>query len=155
MTEKIFIGVAWPYANGPLHQGQMVGSFLPADCLARYHRQRGNRVLMVSGSDQFGTPVTVRAEQEGRTPQAIVDEYHESFVRSLDYMGISMDLYTTTGTANHRETIQRIFAKLLESGDIYQQSMKLLYCPNDERFLPDRYVEGGCPHCGFERARGD
>ena len=155
MTEKIFIGVAWPYANGPLHQGQMVGSFLPADCLARYHRQRGDRVLMVSGSDQFGTPVTVRAEQEGRTPQAVVDEYHESFVRSLDYMGISMDLYTTTGTTNHRETVQRIFANLLESGDIYKQSMTLLYCPNDKRFLPDRYVEGGCPHCGFEGARGD
>ena len=81
MNETIFIGVAWPYANGHLHQGQMVGSFLPADVFARFHRQRGDRVLMVSGSDQHGTPVTVRAEQEGRTPQEVVDEYHQSFLR--------------------------------------------------------------------------
>ena len=80
MKETIFIGVAWPYANGPMHQGQMVGSFLPADVFARFHRQRGDRVLMVSGTDQHGTPVTVRAEQEGRTPQEVVDEFHQSFV---------------------------------------------------------------------------
>ncbi|OGO50132.1 MAG: methionine--tRNA ligase, partial [Chloroflexi bacterium RBG_16_68_14] len=153
--ETIFIGVAWPYANGPLHQGQIVGSFLPADCLARYHRLRGDRVLMVSGSDQHGTPVTVRAEQEGRSPQEVVDEYHRSFVQSLDWLGISMDLFTTTGTANHRETVQRIFLKLFNQGDIYKASMLLLYCPSDRRFLPDRYVEGKCPHCGYEHARGD
>src|SRR3972149_5833385 len=80
MAETIFIGVAWPYANGPLHQGQIVGSFLPADVFARYHRLRGNTVLMVSGSDQHGTPITVRAEREGRSPQQVVDEYHRSFV---------------------------------------------------------------------------
>jgi len=155
MTETIFIGVAWPYANGPLHQGHMVGTYLPADCLARYHRLRGDRVLMVSGSDQYGTPVTVRAEQEGRTPQEIVDEYHGSFVRSLDWLGITMDTFTTTGTDNHRETAQRIFLKLLEQGDIYRNTMLLLFCSQDQRFLPDRYVEGTCPHCGYTQARGD
>ena len=155
MAETIFIGVAWPYANGPLHQGHMVGSFLPADLLARYHRLRGDRVLMVSGSDQFGTPVTVRAEQEGRTPQEVVDEYHRSFVESLNWLGITMDLFTTTGTANHRETVQRIFLKLLKEGDLYKDTMLLPYCAPDRRFLPDRYVEGTCPHCGFGEARGD
>jgi methionyl-tRNA synthetase len=155
MPDTIFIGVAWPYANGPLHQGQIVGSFLPADCFARYHRLRGDKVLMVSGSDQHGTPVTVRAEQEGRTPQQVVDGYHQSFVQSLDWLAITMDLYTTTGTENHKETVQRIFLKLHGQGDIYKQPMLLLRCPKENRFLPDRYVEGTCPHCGYERARGD
>jgi methionyl-tRNA synthetase len=155
MTETIFIGVAWPYANGPLHQGQMVGSFLPADCFARYHRQRSDRVLMVSGSDQHGAPVTIRAEAEGKTPQQIVDAYHKSFLESLGWLGITMDIFTTTGTENHRETVQRIFLKLLEQGDIFPDTMTMLYCPNDERFLPDRYVEGTCPNCGYESARGD
>ena len=155
MTETIFIGVAWPYANGPLHQGQMVGSFLPADVFARFHRLRGDKVLMVSGSDQHGTPVTVRAEQEGRSPQEVVDEFHQSFVESLDWLGITMDLFTTTGTDNHRETVHRIFLKLRAQGDIYKKSMLLHYCPQDDRYLPDRYVEGTCPHCGHENARGD
>jgi methionyl-tRNA synthetase len=155
MSETIFIGVAWPYANGPLHQGHIVGTFLPADCFARYHRLRGDKVLMVSGSDQHGTPITVRAEKEGRTPQEVVDEFHASFVRSLDWLGISMDCFTTTGTENHRETVQRIFLHLLEQGDIYKAPMSLLFCPNDQRFLPDRYVEGTCPNCGYQQARGD
>jgi methionyl-tRNA synthetase len=155
MPETIFIGVAWPYANGPLHQGQIVGSFLPADCFARYHRLAGNKVLMVSGSDQHGTPITVRAEREGRTPEEVVAEFHRSFQESLDWLGISMDLYTTTGTDNHRETVQQIFLKLHNQGDIYADTMMMLYCPNDNRFLPDRYVEGTCPNCGYENARGD
>jgi methionyl-tRNA synthetase len=155
MPETIFIGVAWPYANGPLHQGQIVGSFLPADILARYHRLRGDRVLMVSGSDQHGTPITVRAEHEGRTPQEVVDQYHQSFLESLDWLGISMDLFTTTGTAIHRQAVHAIFNKLRDQGDIFRDMMQLPYCPNDDRFLPDRYVEGTCPHCGFEQARGD
>ena len=155
MSEHILIGVAWPYANGPLHQGHVVGTFLPADLLARYHRLQGDRVLMVSGSDQHGTPVTVRAEQEGRTPKQVVEEFHQSFVRSLDWLGITMDCFTATSTANHQETAQRIFLKLLEQGDIYKKKMLLPYCPQDQRYLPDRYVEGTCPHCGHTQARGD
>jgi len=155
MSETIFIGVAWPYANGPLHQGQMVGSFLPADVFARYHRLAGNRVLMVSGSDQHGTPITVRAEREGRTPEEIVAEFHKSFQESLDWLGISMDLFTTTGTETHRDTVQQMFLKLHGQGDIYPDSMMMLFCPNDQRFLPDRYVEGTCPNCAYESARGD
>lgn len=155
MSETIFIGVAWPYANGPLHQGQIVGSFLPADCFARYHRLAGNRVLMVSGSDQHGTPITVRAEREGRTPEEVVAEFHKSFQESLAWLGISMDIYTTTGTDNHRETVQSIFLKLHSQGDIFPDTTLMLYCPKDSRFLPDRYVEGTCPNCGSENARGD
>src|SRR3989304_1859755 len=155
MPETIFIGVAWPYANGPLHQGQIVGSFLPADCLARYHRLRGDKVLMVSGSDQHGTPITVRAEREGRSPEEVVAQYHQSFMESLAWLGVTMDCYTTTGTENHRETVQRIFLKLHAQGDIYRDTMQMLYCPKDGRSLPDRYVEGTCPHCGYTNARGD
>ncbi|MGQ9572500.1 MAG: methionine--tRNA ligase [Dehalococcoidia bacterium] len=155
MAEKIFIGVAWPYANGSLHLGQIVSSQLPADILARYHRTRGNRVLMVSGSDQHGTPITVRAEQEGRSPQEIAAHFHQEFLNCWQRLGITFDLYTTTGTENHARVTHDMFLTLLNKGHIYRESMPLPYCPNDRRFLPDRYVEGNCPYCGYPDARGD
>ncbi|GBD10596.1 Methionine--tRNA ligase [bacterium HR23] len=155
MPEKVFIGVAWPYANGPLHLGHIAGCYLPADIFARYHRLRGNRVLMVSGSDQHGTPITIRAEQEGITPQQVVDKYHAQFLRNWEQLGITFDLYTTTGTANHRQVVHEIFLRLRERGYIYPATQQQPYCPTDRRFLPDRYVEGTCPSCGYERARGD
>ncbi|MBI1885197.1 MAG: methionine--tRNA ligase [Chloroflexi bacterium] len=155
MPEKIFIGVAWPYANGSLHTGQIVGAYLPADIFARYHRARGNQVLMVSGSDRHGTPITIRAEQEGRTPAEVADQFHEEFVQTWERLGITFDLYTTTGTENHARTVHDIFLRLHEKGDIYKGSMKLPYCKVEERFLLDRYVEGTCPICGDPGARGD
>jgi len=155
VAEKIFIGVAWPYANGSLHTGQIVGAYLPADIFARYHRAAGNRVLMVSGSDQHGTPITVRAEQEGRSPLDIASHFHREFLESWERLGISWDLYTTTGTDNHKQVTQDIFLTLLDKGHIYKESMPLPFCPKDRRFLPDRYVEGTCPHCGYDGARGD
>ena len=155
MPEKIFIGVAWPYANGSLHQGQIAGAYLPPDILARYHRTKGNRVLMVSGSDQHGTPITVRAEQEKRSPQEIVDRFHKEFLDCWERLGITFDLFTTTGTENHAQVTHDMFLTLLENGHIYKKSMPLPYCPKEERFLPDRYVEGTCPYCGHEGARGD
>ena len=155
MAETIFIGVAWPYANGPAHQGHIAGVYLPADIFARYHRTAGNRVLMVSGSDQHGAPITVRADKEGRSPQDVVDENHPVFLDTWQRLGISFDLFTTTGTENHRRVVQDMFLRLLDQGDIYQAEMQLPYCPKDQRFLPDRYVEGTCPNCGFESARGD
>jgi len=155
VAEKIFIGVAWPYANGSLHTGQIVGAYLPADIFARYHRAAGNRVLMVSGSDQHGTPITVRAEQEGRSPQEVASRFHQEFVECWERLGITWDLYTTTGTDNHARTTQDIFLALLDKGHIYKESMTLPYCPSDRRFLPDRYVEGTCPYCGYDGARGD
>jgi methionyl-tRNA synthetase len=155
MPETIYIGVAWPYANGPAHQGHIAGVYLPADIFARYHRTKGNRVLMVSGSDQHGTPITVRAEREGRTPAEVVAETHPVFLEIWQRLGISFDLYTSTGTETHRRVVQDLFLQLLDQGDIYKATMELPYDPVERRFLPDRYVEGTCPHCGYEKARGD
>ncbi len=155
MTERIFIGVAWPYANGSLHLGQIAGAYLPADIFARYHRLKGNDVLMVSGSDQHGTPITIRAEKEGRPPKEIADRFHEEFLDSWRKLGISFDLFTTTDTPNHQRLAQDLFLTLQDKGYIYRDTMTLLYCPSCSRFLPDRYVEGTCPCCGFEGTRGD
>jgi len=155
LAERIFIGVAWPYANGPLHLGHLAGCYLPADIFARYHRLKGNQVLMVSGSDSHGTPITIRAEQEGIEPKDVVDRYHAVFLDSWERMGISFDLFTSTQTANHREVAQKIFRSFLDRGYIYTDNMLLAYCPDCNRFLADRFVEGVCPHCGSDRARGD
>ncbi|MBI3744462.1 MAG: methionine--tRNA ligase [Chloroflexi bacterium] len=155
MPETIFIGVAWPYANSSLHLGHAAGSFLPADIFARYHRMKGNRVLMVSGSDQHGTPITVRAEEEGVSPQAIIDRYQTEFLNCFQRLGISFDLFTGTATDNHRRVVQDMFLRLLKRGYIYKKTTSLPYSTVDKRFLPDRYVEGTCPFCGYESARGD
>jgi methionyl-tRNA synthetase len=155
MPEKILIGVAWPYANGSLHLGQIAGAYLPPDIFARYQRTKGNAVLMVSGSDQHGTPITVRAAEEGVTPAEIASRFHDEFLDSWQRLGIGFDLYTTTGTENHASVVQDIFLRLLEKGDIYKDRMRLPYCTVEERFLLDRYVEGTCPICGDTGARGD
>ncbi len=155
MSEQIFVGVAWPYANGPLHLGHIAGAYLPADIFARYHRLRGNRVLMVSGSDQHGAPITIRAEQEGTTPQGVAARYHRQFIDCWERLGISFDLFTTTGTAKHTQVTHDVFLALLSKGHIYKDKMLQAYCPNCQRFLPDRYLEGTCSNCGFTEARGD
>ena len=155
MPERIFIGVAWPYANGPLHLGQIAGAYLPADIFARYHRIKGNEVLMVSGSDQHGTPVTLRAEKEGKSPEEVVSRYHQGFLDCWEKLGISFDLFTTTGTLNHAQVVHDLFLTLLDKGYIYKDKMVLPYCSNCRRFLPDRYVEGTCPYCHHPKARGD
>ncbi len=155
MPERIFIGVAWPYANGPLHMGHIAGCYLAADIFARYHRVKGNDVLMVSGSDAHGTPITIRADQEGVEPDVILERYHAQFLDTWERLGISFDLFTTTHTENHRRVVQDIFRRLQEQGYIYADTMLLAYCAGCTRFLPDRYVEGVCPHCRNERARGD
>lgn len=153
--ERILIGVAWPYANGPLHLGHLAGAYLPADIFARFNRLKGNEVLMVSGSDQHGTPITVRAEQEGNTPAEVAARYHEDFVWSWAKLGISFDLFTTTETANHTQVTHDIFLTLYDKGFIYKDIMQSPYCPQCKRYLPDRYVEGICPNCRFQGARGD
>ena len=155
MKERIFIGVAWPYANGPLHLGQIAGAYLPPDIFARYHRTKGNEVLMVSGSDQHGTPITIKAEQEGKKPGEVAAEYHQQFLESWQKLGISFDLFTSTETANHAEVSQDIFLTLLQKGYIYKDTVSQPFCPRCQRFLPDRYVEGTCPHCHSTGARGD
>ena len=155
MPERILIGVAWPYANGPLHMGHVAGCYLAADIFARYHRMKGNDVLMVSGSDAHGTPITIRADQEGIAPQEVLERYHAQFLDSWQRLGISFDLFTSTHTANHQRVVQDFFLRLKEQGYIYPDTMLLAHCAGCDRFLPDRYVEGTCPHCGNERARGD
>jgi len=154
MKEKIFIGVAWPYANGPLHLGHIAGAYLPADIFARYNRLKGNDVLMVSGSDQHGTPITVRAEQEGVAPAEVARRWHEDFLESWRKMGISFDLFTRTGTENHYRVAQEMFNDLKGKGYIYIDKMTMPYCEKCSRFLPDRYVNGVCPYCKAT-TRGD
>ena len=155
MSERIFIGVAWPYPNGPLHLGHIAGAYLPADIFARYHRTKGDEVLMVSGSDAHGTPITVQAEREGVPPEEVYQRNHASFVQSFKELGISFDLFTSTHTPNHFQTSQEIFQRLLESGHLFKERARQLYAPSLNRFLPDRYIEGTCPRCAYPRARGD
>ncbi len=153
--ERVLIGVAWPYANGPLHLGHVAGSLLPPDIFARFHRMRGDEVLMVSGSDEHGTPITVTAEEEGKTPQEVIDTWHARHVEILDEMGIDFDLFTRTSTEHHERWVHEIFRGLRDEGYIEERVMTQPYDPKAQRFLPDRYVEGTCPHCGYEQARGD
>ncbi|TAJ17494.1 MAG: methionine--tRNA ligase [Dehalococcoidia bacterium] len=153
--QAILVAVGWPYANNHLHAGHLAGAYLPADIFARYQRMRGNRVLMVSGSDSHGTPVTVRAEQEGTTPEDVFQRYHQSFLDTFKGFGISFDLFTSTDTANHIEVTQQLFLQMLEQGDLYEADQELLFDSIAGRFLPDRYVEGICPKCSFDGARGD
>jgi methionyl-tRNA synthetase len=155
MKEKIYIGVAWPYANGSLHLGHIAGCYLPADIFARFNRMRGNDVLMVSGSDEHGTPITITAEKEKTTPQTIVDRYNKEHTENMKQMGISFDLFTRTTTTNHEEVVQDIFNILYKNKDIYKKSVDSFYCNNCNRYLPDRYIEGICPYCKSEKARGD
>ncbi|MBA7475055.1 Methionine--tRNA ligase [subsurface metagenome] len=155
MGERILVAVAWPYANSSLHLGQIAGAYLPPDIFARYHRTKGNEVLMVTGSDIHGTPITISAEREGKTPAQIADKYHQQFLKNWQQLGISFDLYTSTGTANHAEVTQDIFLTLFNKGYIYKNTVQQAFCAACQRFLPDRYIEGTCPHCGFNGARGD
>lgn len=155
MSENIYIGVAWPYADGLLHVGNVAGSDLPADIFARYHRMKGDEVLMVSGSDEHGTPITLKAEEEGLSSAEVANRYHQLYVEAKRKLGITYDLYTRTSTENHTAVTHDVFLTLLKKGYIYKGSMSQPYCPKCERFLPDRYVEGICPYCGFTGARGD
>jgi methionyl-tRNA synthetase len=149
------VAVAWPYANGVPHLGHIAGAYLPADIFARFQRMVGNRVLMVSGSDAHGTPITVRAEEEGISPQEVVDRYHPVFLDIWDRLGISFDLFTSTRTDNHARVTQDVFTRLRAAGYIAIQETTQFYDPQAQRFLPDRYVLGTCPYCGYANARGD
>ena len=155
MPQPILIAVAWPYANGPLHLGHIAGAYLPADIFARFHRLQGNDVLMVSGSDAHGTPITLRADREGITPREVHDRYHEGFLESWKGLGISWDLFTTTETENHFRISQDFFTRFYEKGLLYETSSEVPYSPTQNRYLPDRYIVGECPNCGFDGARGD
>ncbi|MDP2874164.1 MAG: methionine--tRNA ligase [bacterium] len=156
MKKKIFIGVAWPYVNGDLHVGHLAGYLLPADICARYNKLVGNDVLMVSGSDCFGTPITIEAEKRNKHPSQIIEEYHEKDVQLFKkILNLSYDVYTKTATEQHIKVVQDFFIKLLENGYIFVDKSLQYYSESEKRFLPDRYVIGECPHCGFKDARSD
>ena len=151
----ILVGVAWPYANGKIHLGHVAGSLLSPDIFARYHRMIGNDVLMISGSDEHGTPITVRAEEEGRTPQDIVDLYHKQTKKDLSSLWIDFDLFTRTTHPNHHSVVKDMFTTLYNQDYIYPKTTSELFCTECVKFLPDRYVTGTCPFCNKENARGD
>ena len=152
---KVFIGVAWPYANGTIHLGHLAGSLLPPDIFNRYNRMKGNEVLMVSGSDMHGTPITVTAEKERTTPNAIAEKFHAINKKAIEDMRIEFSLFTKTSTPNHKEVVHDIFTTLLNKGLLYKKETMQYYCKKCSRFLPDRYVEGVCPNCGAENTRSD
>ncbi|MCI4354513.1 MAG: class I tRNA ligase family protein, partial [Thermoplasmata archaeon] len=152
---RYFIGVAWPYANAAATLGQFAGAFLPGDIFARFHRLRGDEVLMVSGSDVHGTPILVSAEKEGTTPAEVAQKYGDANRKALEQLGISYDRFTDTHTLVHQRTVQELFLALLENGYIGRKTEENPFCPKHERFLPDRYVEGECPFCHSPTARGD
>ncbi|MBI2755779.1 MAG: methionine--tRNA ligase [Chloroflexi bacterium] len=151
----MLVCTAWPYVNGSLHVGHLAGVYVPADVFARYQRLRGNDVLMVSGSDAHGTPVTLRAEQEGTTPREVAERFHQEFLGYWQALGVRYDLYTSTMTDNHRDVSQAEFRLLLRNGALFRERSVGFYDPVAQRFLPDTYIEGECPHCHYPRARGN
>ncbi|MFZ3589590.1 methionine--tRNA ligase [Bacillus sp. DJP31] len=150
---SIFIGGAWPYANGSLHLGHIAG-LLPGDIVARYYRQKGEEVLYVSGSDCNGTPIAIRARQEGKDVSTITDYYHQEFVHCFEQLGFTFDLFSRTDKETHHQVVQELFKDLLDKNLIYKKTVQQSFCEECDQFLPDRYVEGTCPHCLAE-ARGD
>jgi methionyl-tRNA synthetase len=155
MAENILVCTAWPYANGDLHIGHLAGAYLPPDIFARYHRLRGNHVLMVSGSDSHGTPITLRADAEGVSPLEVFERFHLRFLETFQHIGITYDLFTHTDTENHYRVSQDIFTACLNNGYLYKHTEQQFYSETEGRFLADRYIEGTCPICGYEGARGD
>ncbi len=155
MPEFILAAVAWPYGNAEIHAGNLAGAYLPADIFARYHRLKGNHVLMVSGTDSHGTPITVRAEAEKSTPEAIYQRFHHGFLVLFQKLGLNYDLFTSTHTENHFKVSQSMFLALKQNGFMYPEKQPQWYSPAQDRFLPDRYVEGTCYNCGFTNARSD
>ena len=154
-TRHILTAPAWPYANGPRHIGHVSGFGLPSDMFSRYQRMAGHRVLMVSGTDEHGTPIQVAADAEGMTARQLADRYNRVIAEDLRSLGLSYDLFTRTTTGNHYAVVQEIFLGLLKNGYIFPQTTLGAISPSTGRTLPDRYIEGTCPICGYEHARGD
>ncbi|MFI5960045.1 methionine--tRNA ligase [Cryptosporangium sp. NPDC051539] len=155
MTRHILTAVAWPYANGPRHIGHVSGFGVPSDVFSRYQRMAGNKVLMVSGTDEHGTPILVQAEQEGVTARELADRYNRVIVDDLQGLGLSYDLFTRTTTRNHYAVAQELFKTLHRNGYMIEKTTKGAISPSTGRTLPDRYIEGTCPICGYPSARGD
>lgn len=152
---RVLNAVAWPYANGPRHIGHVSGFGVPSDVFSRYQRMAGNQVLMVSGTDEHGTPIQVQADAEGVSPRQLVDKYNRVIVDDLQGLGLSYDLFTRTTTRNHYAVVQDMFLSLHRNGYIVPKTTKSAISPSTGRTLPDRYIEGTCPICGYDGARGD
>ncbi|MFL6156428.1 MAG: methionine--tRNA ligase, partial [Marmoricola sp.] len=152
---RVLAAVAWPYANGPRHIGHVAGFGVPSDVFSRYMRMAGHDVLMVSGTDEHGTPILIAADEAGVTPQQLADENHRIIAEDLLNLGISYDLYTRTTTRNHTAVVQELFTGVFENGYFLEQTTKGAISPSTGRTLPDRYIEGTCPICGSPGARGD
>jgi len=155
VNRRLLTAVAWPYANGPRHIGHVAGFGVPSDVYARYQRMAGNRVLMVSGTDEHGTAIQVAADREGTTPRELADRYNRVIAEDLQRLGLSYDLFTRTTTRNHHAVTQELFRRLYDSGYVVEQPALAAISPSTGRTLPDRYIEGTCPICGYEGARGD
>jgi len=155
LPEKVLVTSAWPYINVTPHLGNLVGSILSADVTARYFRLRGDEVLMVSGSDAHGTPIEVEAIREGITPKELTDRNHARVAELFRRWGVSFDNYTSTESPVHKRFVQKTLLEIQRNGYIFEEETQMLYCEHDQRFLPDRFVEGTCPYCGCEKARGD
>jgi methionyl-tRNA synthetase len=155
MPDKILVAVAWPYASGPRHLGHVAGFGVPSDIFARYQRLRGNDVLMISGTDEHGTPVTIAADKAGIPPKELVDRYNQVIGDDLYRLGLSYDTFTRTTTRNHYRVTQDVFKTLYDKGYIIKKTALGAFSPATGRTLPDRYIEGTCPICGYTDARGD
>ncbi len=152
---NVLTAVAWPYANGPRHIGHVSGFGVPSDVFSRYQRMIGNDVLMVSGTDEHGTPILVQADAEGVTPKQLADRYNRVIVNDLQGLGLSYDLFTRTTTTNHYAVVQEMFRTVHRNGYFVAQTTMSAISPSTGRTLPDRYIEGTCPICGYDGARGD
>jgi methionyl-tRNA synthetase len=155
LAGKVLVTSAWPYINVTPHLGNLVGSVLSADVAARYYRLRGDDVLLVSGSDTHGTPIEVEAMKQGITPKELTDRNHSRVAELFRKWNVSFDNYTSTESPIHKQFVQSILLEIQNNGYIFEQETQMLYCEKDQRFLPDRFVEGKCPYCGCEKARGD
>ena len=155
MSDPILTAVAWPYANGPRHIGHVSGFGVPSDVFSRYMRMSGHPVLMVSGTDEHGTPIQVQADKEGVSERELADRYNRVIVEDLHGLGLSYDLFTRTTTRNHYRVVQELFKQLVKNGYVFTEQTMGAISPSTGRTLPDRYIEGTCPICGFDGARGD
>ena len=155
MAKKTLVTAALPYANGPLHLGHLAGAYIPADVYVRYQRLKKIDIVFICGSDEHGVPITIRADREHVSPQEVVDRYHAMMKESFRRLGIRFDNYSRTSLPLHHKISQGIFLRLYEKGYIREQEVEQYHCPTCKRFLPDRYIEGECPHCHRAGARGD
>lgn len=153
--KRFLVTSALPYANGPIHIGHLAGAYLPADIYVRYKRLKGDDVKFICGSDEHGVPITIRARQEGISPQELVDRYHNLNKKTFEDIGISFDIYHRTSDPLHHKTAQEFFLKLYERGILEVQEIEQYYDPEAKMFLADRYIIGTCPKCGYEKAYGD